>query len=211
MCQQCGVEGIPGFTIIYSVNHYSDVILIAVVFQIIGVSIVCSSVCSDQRKHQSSASLVFVRGKHRWPLDSRHKRPVLRKMFPFDDVIVYTRFVFLFLWTMMISDTLIFIWAWYGIFHSLQGKQFALLSSITTENNIKLKCFNIRLRTHLRFGVLSNGFIDGNGTAVIIAQQHSAMRQNQLLPATTRTRFNSGTRWHAHRGMYKTLQDKLVN
>ena len=117
---------------------------------------------------------------------------------------VYT-VVFLFLWTVMISDTLIFIWAWYGIFHSLQGKQFALLSSITTENNIKLKCFNIRLRTHLRFGVLSNGFIDGNGTAVIIAQQHSAMHQNQLLPATTRTRFNSGTRWHVHRGMYKTL------
>ena len=36
--------------------------------QITGVSIVYSTVCSvrDQRKHQSPASLVFVRGIHRW-------------------------------------------------------------------------------------------------------------------------------------------------
>ena len=43
---------------------------------------------TDQRKHQSSASLAFVRGIHRWPLNSPHKRPVTRKMFPFDDVIM---------------------------------------------------------------------------------------------------------------------------
>ena len=42
----------------------------------------------DQRKHQSSASLAFVRGIHRWPVNSRHKGPVTRKMFPFDDVIM---------------------------------------------------------------------------------------------------------------------------
>ena len=49
-----------------------------------------SSVCwgADQRKHQSSASSAFVREIHRWPLDSPHKRPVSRKMFPFDDVIL---------------------------------------------------------------------------------------------------------------------------
>ena len=41
-------------------------------------------------KHQSSASLVFVRGIHRWPVNSPHKAPVTRKMFPFDDVIVST-------------------------------------------------------------------------------------------------------------------------
>ena len=40
------------------------------------------------RKHQSSASLVFVRGIHRWPVNSPHKGPVTRKMFPFDDVII---------------------------------------------------------------------------------------------------------------------------
>ena len=43
---------------------------------------------TDQSKHQSSASLAFVRGIHRWPVNSPHKWPVTRKMFPFDDVIV---------------------------------------------------------------------------------------------------------------------------
>ena len=49
------------------------------------------SVCSgaDQRKHQSPVSLPFVRGIHRWPVNSPHKGPVTRKMFPFDDVIMY--------------------------------------------------------------------------------------------------------------------------
>ena len=43
---------------------------------------------ADQRKHQSSASLAFVRGIHRWPVNSPHKWPVTRKMLPFDDVIM---------------------------------------------------------------------------------------------------------------------------
>ena len=45
-------------------NHYSDVIMSTTAFQITGVSVVCSTVCSgaDQRKHQLSASLAFVRG-----------------------------------------------------------------------------------------------------------------------------------------------------
>ena len=33
-------------------------------------------------KHLSSASLVFVRGNHRWPVQSRRKGPVTRKMLP---------------------------------------------------------------------------------------------------------------------------------
>ena len=45
---------------------------------------------TDQRKHQSSASLAFVRGIHRGPVISPHKWPVTRKMFPFDDVIMFT-------------------------------------------------------------------------------------------------------------------------
>ena len=55
------------------------------------VSIVYPTVCSgaDPRQHQSSASLAFVRGINRWPLNSAHKGPVTRKMFPFDDVIMY--------------------------------------------------------------------------------------------------------------------------
>ena len=33
-------------------------------------------------------SLAFVRGIHRWPVDSPHKRPVTWKMFPFDEAIM---------------------------------------------------------------------------------------------------------------------------
>ena len=44
---------------------------------------------TDQRKHQSSASLAFVRGIHRRPVNSTHKRPVTQKMLPFNDVIMY--------------------------------------------------------------------------------------------------------------------------
>ena len=43
---------------------------------------------ADQRIHQSCASLAFVRGIHRWPVNSPPKGPVTRKMFPFDDVIM---------------------------------------------------------------------------------------------------------------------------
>ena len=58
--------------------------------QITSFSVVYSILCSDadQRKHQSSAPLAFVRGIHRWPVNSPHRGPVTRKMFPFDDVIM---------------------------------------------------------------------------------------------------------------------------
>ena len=56
--------------------------------QITGVSIVCLTVCSDQRKHQSSVALAFVRGIHQRPVNSPRKGPVTPKMFPFDDVIM---------------------------------------------------------------------------------------------------------------------------
>ena len=42
----------------------------------------------DQRKHQRSASLAFEWGIHRGPVNSPHKWPVTRKMFPFDNVIM---------------------------------------------------------------------------------------------------------------------------
>ena len=62
----------------------------AMVSQITGVLIVHSTVYSDtdQRKHQSFASLAFVRGIHRSPVNSPHKGPVTQKPFPFDDVIM---------------------------------------------------------------------------------------------------------------------------
>ena len=51
--------------------------------QITSLTIVYSAVYSgaDQRKHQSSASLAFVRGIHQWPVNSPHKWPVTRKNF----------------------------------------------------------------------------------------------------------------------------------
>ena len=72
-------------------DHYCDIVMSAIVSQISGVFIVYSTICSDadQRKHQSSASLAFVWGIHRWPVNSPHKRPVTQKMFPFDDVIMF--------------------------------------------------------------------------------------------------------------------------
>ena len=74
-------------------NHYGDIIMDAIASQITSLTIVYSIVYSDadQRKHQSSASLAFVRGIHRGPVNSPHKWPVTRKMFPFDDVIMYSQ------------------------------------------------------------------------------------------------------------------------
>ena len=70
--------------------HYNDVIMSAMASQITSHTIVYSSFYSgpDQRKHQSSVLLAFVRGIHRRPVNSPHKWPVTRKMFPFDDVIM---------------------------------------------------------------------------------------------------------------------------
>ena len=70
--------------------HYSDVIVSAMASQTTGVSIIYSPVCSgvDQRKQQGFASLAFVRGIHRWPVNSSHKGPVTRTLLPFHDVIM---------------------------------------------------------------------------------------------------------------------------
>ena len=70
--------------------HYDDGTMGAMASQIISLTMVYSTVYSDtdQRNHQSSASLAFVQGIHRGPVHSTHKWPVTRKMFPFDDVIM---------------------------------------------------------------------------------------------------------------------------
>ena len=71
-------------------GHYCDGIMSTMASQIISISIVYSNVYSDadQRKRQSSAPLAFVRGIHRGPVNSPHKWPVTRKMYPLDDVIM---------------------------------------------------------------------------------------------------------------------------
>ena len=80
----CGLE------LIAITRHYNDVIMSAMASQITNPTIVYATVYSgtDERKHQSSASLAFVREIHRWPMNSPHKWPVTRKRFPFDDVIM---------------------------------------------------------------------------------------------------------------------------
>ena len=62
--------------------HYNDIIMGTMASQITSLAIVYSTVYSvaDQRKHQNSAPLV----------NSPHKWPVARKMFPFEDVIMLT-------------------------------------------------------------------------------------------------------------------------
>ena len=71
-------------------RHYDDVIMTMLASQITSLTVVYSIVYSgvNQRKHQSSASLAFVREIHRGPVNFPHKWPVTRKMFPFDDVIM---------------------------------------------------------------------------------------------------------------------------
>ena len=72
------------------IDHYDDVTMGAMASRITSPTIVYSTVYSDadQRKYQSSASLAFVRGIHRGPVNSPHKWPVTRKMSPFEDVIM---------------------------------------------------------------------------------------------------------------------------
>ena len=74
--------------------HYSDITLSVIVYQITGISTVCSTVYSGAHhtKYPSPASLAFVRGIHRRPADSPHKGPATWKMFPFDDVIMKPTF-----------------------------------------------------------------------------------------------------------------------
>ena len=73
-------------------HHYTDVVMDTIASKITSLMIVYSTVYSyaDQRNYQSSTSLAFVRAIHRRPVNSSHKWPVTRKMFPFGDVIMVT-------------------------------------------------------------------------------------------------------------------------
>ena len=52
-------------------------------------------------------SLAFVWGIHRWPVNSQHKRPVTRKMFPFDNIIMSPE---------NFIKKIIKLWMWYYLF-----------------------------------------------------------------------------------------------
>ena len=72
------------------VRRYNGIIMRVMAPQITSLTTVYLAVYSGeyQRKHQSSAPLASVREIHRSPVKSPHKRPVTRKMFPFDDVVM---------------------------------------------------------------------------------------------------------------------------
>ena len=67
-----------------SMLHYSDVIMVKMASQITtSLMIVYYTIYpgADQRKHESSASLAFVRGIHQWPVNSRTKSQLRGKCF----------------------------------------------------------------------------------------------------------------------------------
>ena len=100
------------WSIIFRTGHIHDsgVVMGAKASQITSLAIVYSNdyAGADQRKHQSSASLAFVRGNQRWPVNSPHKWPVTRKSFPFDELIMFmwlwkeTRLNFLIAWLILL-------------------------------------------------------------------------------------------------------------
>ena len=115
--------------------HYTGIIMSAITPQITSVSIVCSVVCwgSDQIKLKNSVSLVFVRGIHRRPMNSLHKEPVTRKMFPFDNVIMK--------W--FINGALVGMgFIWYTVFHYLDVCNFGSVSNAVVQTLLTRHCCN---------------------------------------------------------------------
>ena len=79
------VRGLP--------HHYDSVTMSVMASQITSLNRVYSTAYifysgTGERKHQSSALLAFVRGIHRWPVNTPHKWPVTWKMFLFHDIIM---------------------------------------------------------------------------------------------------------------------------
>ena len=125
--------------------HYNDVIMGAMASQITSLTIVYSTVYSgaDQRKYQSSASLAFVRGIHRWPVKSPHKGPVTRKMFPFNDVIMKSISA---IWLMLL---------WIFIFFCLYGTVFFIKKKSSLFSNM-MKEWNWQHITYIQI------YLNGN-------------------------------------------------
>ena len=78
---------------VVDLDHNNNVIMGAIASQITSLTSIFLTVYSgaDQRKHQSYASLAFVGGIYRWPVNSPHKWPVTREMFLFNDAIMPSR------------------------------------------------------------------------------------------------------------------------
>ena len=91
---------------------------------------------ADQRKYQSSTSLVFVRGIHWWPVNSPQKWPVTRKMFPL--VISLVKNI---TWPIDAIFVVLYVWFWCG---TGQHKLSYWLTSPKNAKHVSLfeHCFN---------------------------------------------------------------------
>ena len=139
--------------------------------QIASLTIVYSTVYAgeDQRKYQTSASLAFVLVIRRWPVNSTHKLPVTRKMFPFDDVIMS--------WSRDIE----------GIAmrdRNKLGRSWRCLYSVVKTTPVNMAC--IRFLSAYCYG---NGFhFDGDEHKFSITTRSKAW--NQIFLYTTKNQFN---------------------
>ena len=98
----CNIKVLMGKILMGSFFHITQTHCPSLMNAMAGVSnhrphVVCSTIYSgaDQRKHQSSASLAFVCGIHRWPLTGEFHAlsPVIRKMFLFDVIMCQQKHV----------------------------------------------------------------------------------------------------------------------
>ena len=71
------------------INHYDDVIMSTMASQITSLAVVYSTVSKKTSKLRVTGLCV---GNSPGPVNSPHKGPVTRKMFPFDDVIMQWRY-----------------------------------------------------------------------------------------------------------------------
>ena len=128
----------------------------AMASQITSLTIVYSIVYSgtDRRKRQSSASPAFVWETHWWTVNSPHKRPVTRKMFPFDDVIIYIALTSYFLKILPLStllgQRLININAFINIIHRNE-----LLCVDKAMINWSYKGVHVKLVSALKFSIIA--------------------------------------------------------
>ena len=121
--------------------------------QITSLTIVYSIVYlrADERKHQSSAILAFVRGIHRRPVNSPHKGPVTRKMFPIDDVIMRNTYI---VRRTHSSHCIVFYWLCWGCQ--------AILPNFINESSPLFKFDgNFILLSSKLYGVFAINFSDG--------------------------------------------------
>ena len=125
-------------------HHYSDVLTSTMASHITSISTVSSAVCSGahQSKHQNFVSLIFVRGIHRWPVISPHKGPVMRKIFPFDDVIIISynaKGIISHIWTVKCPwSSYVLLCTYMGNTEKknhLQDKMWPLLSAVKNSGN----------------------------------------------------------------------------